>query len=639
MLPYINTLVRCLAGQSPICFGIIYPVSRSLLFTLFAAALTVPYLISIHQLPLASFHNELASGALWLGILLAVLLMPQLVPPTAFPRGALVPAGLVLVLLVQCLVMPVVNSTTMRIGIGYLTIATLLTYLGYRLRDLVGLTGLLAAAAIGGGLLSFGIEVVQALSKPGPLGAVITLGGLLVPRSARLFANLAQPNHLATYLSWGLGGACYLYQSGVLKWRAAAALLLLLLTAMVGTGSRIALGHVVLIGVVFGLARWYSLRSADGRAGWHIGLRAAALPIFLLLAYLLLDQGLAWIDRVAHLGLDTDAVRRMAGSGSLTGRLRLWNYGWHMFLNSPWLGGGWGGFPAWQYQRIETLGPVEPAISAHNIVLDLLGQTGLIGCGLFLLGMASWAWRARASALTWQRAFWFCLLGTVLAHALVEYPLNYTYFLFPAAFALGMLDTAPVRWWGLRSVRLPMLAGAILTPVLLASVLLMRSDINKIERFYQTPDLNAGMRRYWDNQAVLLNRYGAFAVAAAISVNGAHPEARLQMQRDAMNIMPMSGVVTNYIVTLALLGRDDEAMEQVKRMRLSEPDSAYPVNFALLLMRCDEQGSRLAKFTSKLQRMRPAGLPATVFPAKAGLADNVPASAALVAAAASAAAQ
>jgi len=327
---------------------------------------------------------------------------------------------------------------------------------------------------------------------------------------------------------------------------------------------------------------------------------------------------------MAHLGLHADAMERMEAGGSMEGRLRLWHYGWQMFLHAPLLGGGWGGFVNWQYQHLDTLGPVEMAISAHDIVLDLLAQTGLIGGAIFLLGMAFWAWRAALQRLTLSRAFWYCLIGTILAHALVEFPLNYTYFLFPFAFALGMLDTAPLRCSGLRW---PVLLSSILLPVLMASLIILMTDIHKLERFYYSTDVLAGMNRYWDDQAVLLNRYGAFAVADAVSVNGLHPEARLEMQRDALGMMPMAGTITNYVVVLALLGNDAEALEQVRRLRLFAPDD-YRANFLLLLTRVEAQGPKLAKFTAQLMAMkppRPAPAPPRTMPSAGdGLLGQMP---------------
>ncbi|WP_147426615.1 PglL family O-oligosaccharyltransferase [Trinickia fusca] len=531
-------------------------------------------------------------------ILLPSFASPSLALPTHFPRVACIPLGLFLLLCLQSACLTIVNPMAMHVAMIYSAAATCLTYAGFRLRNLAGLTAAAAVAVTAGALVSVAIQVVQAYLPP---NAFMFDGWIDLRASSRLFANLAQPNHLATYLVWGLAGVLYLLDRRVLGRRSGWLLIILMTAGMVVTASRIAPVQVVLIGAVFGMLRWQRPAVLAGFSSRARKLRACALPLALGLIYLATYWSLGWLDRtILHLNLGGSGFERLA-TGDVSARQHLWRYGWRMFLSSPYLGGGWGSFPYWQYQHIDRLGPVVAATSAHNVLLDLLAQTGLLGFGVFVVGMARWTVRAKLHALTGKRAFWLCMLGTTFAHALLEYPLHYAYFLLPCAFVLGALDTRPLRWPSVRSAHA---LCALLLPPMLAGLLVSTSDMRKLEHLFGAPDLPVAFAHYREAPAILLNPYGTFAAAAGISVNSDHPEARLQLQRDALAVLPTSQVMTNYAVALALLGRDDEAMQNVHRLRLFEPEN-FRANFSLLLWRSYEAGGKLTQFIGKLLALQP----------------------------------
>jgi O-antigen ligase len=66
---------------------------------------------------------------------------------------------------------------------------------------------------------------------------------------------------------------------------------------------------------------------------------------------------------------------------------------------------------------------------AHNEYLEVLFETGLIGGALVILALATWAvfsvraWRGHAEDLLWPRAA-SIVIGLVLAHSAVDYPLR-----------------------------------------------------------------------------------------------------------------------------------------------------------------------------------------------------------------------
>ena len=72
--------------------------------------------------------------------------------------------------------------------------------------------------------------------------------------------------------------------------------------------------------------------------------------------------------------------------GTMSGRTQIWNIGWRLFQERPFLGAGAGAFPAaFESVRYGTAG-------AHNMLLALLVEQGIVGLCLFasLLGACAW---------------------------------------------------------------------------------------------------------------------------------------------------------------------------------------------------------------------------------------------------------
>jgi len=90
-------------------------------------------------------------------------------------------------------------------------------------------------------------------------------------------------------------------------------------------------------------------------------------------------------------------ARETHGVGlSLTVRLEYWQSGWAMWTDAPWLGHGLNAFRA-LYPAYK-LPSAEETKHAHNGVVQLLVEVGLIGVLILAAGAALWAWRAARRA-------------------------------------------------------------------------------------------------------------------------------------------------------------------------------------------------------------------------------------------------
>jgi O-antigen ligase len=112
---------------------------------------------------------------------------------------------------------------------------------------------------------------------------------------------------------------------------------------------------------------------------------------------------------LAALSFDSRLIERLSvglGDNFLSDRGFIWNCGWHAFLQSPWLGFGPDNFDP--VSRGE-LGPIEGCAfssdQAHNLMLNVLVDTGLVGAVAFVWLVVEIIRRLRAARSFEGRSF------------------------------------------------------------------------------------------------------------------------------------------------------------------------------------------------------------------------------------------
>jgi hypothetical protein len=144
-----------------------------------------------------------------------------------------------------------------------------------------------------------------------------------------------------------------------------------------------------------------------------------------------------------YLGLDFTSAAQRLGSG-WDERLKMLQIGWSLFFESPWYGIGWGRLPSYEFLRADAL-PTMPANHLHNIVVQLLAETGVF-CTIAVMSVAVlWLLRLLKFPSSMEKQF---VLGAVLVlglHSMTEYPLWYAYFLLPLGVLAGMFEASAVQ--------------------------------------------------------------------------------------------------------------------------------------------------------------------------------------------------
>jgi O-antigen ligase len=569
--------------------------ARYLSLFLLVCALILPYAVVNHTYPIPTFYAEFTALALYLLTGAAVALMvwtsrPRI--PFRSPVVALVPLGFGIVLVAQTFVLPLAQPSMNWLGAGFLLAALLAVHIGFgfnraELTETVLRVG--AGAMIIGALFAVFCQVIQLFHLEPKVTPFVVAYNITVER--RPFGNMAQANHLASCIAFGMAGAMFLVQTrrlNVIVWAVLASIFSVGLALTVSRGPWLQTGVIVVAGLwmAFAEKRCDPQRRRSDRE-WLI-------PFALALLFVLVNVVVRWANVRYHLGLAVSAADRFREAGQIAPRLALWKYGWTMFKTHPLLGVGWGEFPRYQFDFVRHLGNVEIANNSHDIFIDLLAKTGVIGFGIVLLGLFAWFVRVLRVPHTAARVFGLSIIGVLVMHALVEYPQQYMFFLLPAMFIFGLLDTRPLR---AVSGGVSLTVYSVVVFFGLAALYPVLRDYHRAEVLYYG---SHPAEEYEANPSILFGAWGEYGMATLLPMNSMNLPYKLEMHQQAIALLPGETVLRRYAVLEALNGDMPGAYDTVERLKLfAEELNDWPSQLAYLYSLCDQQKT-LAAFKAEL---------------------------------------
>ncbi len=323
-------------------------------------------------------------------------------------------------------------------------------------------------------LFSVGIQLCQWFSVIHP--CFCSAEWIYVAASPRrAAANLAQPNHTASLLVWGVCAFYWAFERGRIGLKVAAVAICFLVLGIALTESRTG---ALALGLVWGmLCYWHNL----WRSRWVV-----AVATLMLFAYAIFAMGLSSFDITGQTNLIGDAI----GRTKTESRLQVWEMFLRALASHPLAGYGWdqsilahvgADESVWQNAQLSTV----VFGQAHNLFLDLLLWVG-VPVGLPIVALVlRWNWLALSKAKTNYQALTVLPILTIGVHAMLELPLHYAYFLIPTAMFAGVVEARqnPQKISLLRfaSGRLSMYVFIVSAALLLALVI---SDYFKAEESY-----------------------------------------------------------------------------------------------------------------------------------------------------------
>lgn len=254
-----------------------------------------------------------------------------------------------------------------------------------------------------------------------------------LPPNARPFANLGQPNHLATLLSMGLAAALFFYEKHLLHRISSSFLAILLLFGIALTQSR-----TPWLMAIFFIVLWlWKFNSSQRRLPrtWAFAWVAVFIGFIFILPHLA-----QWLQ----LG-DTTSVSKRAQAME---RWDLYVQFYQAIIHGPLWGYGW--------QQVSTaqlaITPLYPVAIyteyTHNILLDLLIWNGPILGSVIIVAITYYLLRLAFLARSTENLFVVMAVGFFLLHSMLEYPHAYAYFLLPVGLLIGILQADfPCKTW------------------------------------------------------------------------------------------------------------------------------------------------------------------------------------------------
>jgi O-antigen ligase len=400
-------------------------LSSMLAITAAALAATLPTLLAYNVAPSPTFYNQALAFALW------AVFVGVCAPALTWRRAAPLHAALLVLILAVCWSWGpgALPGSLACSALATLAAASLMVLggAGVAARPSTACVGVFAAfcwAWLIAGLFNVAVAWVQVFAPSLTDGSFIATSGL----PGRAVGNLRQPNHLSSLLTWSCIAVVALLELRRLRLRVAVALIAVLVFSIVLTASRTGLASVLV------LALWGWLdRRLSRSTRWLLG----AAPLIYGLSWWGMAQ---WAELSQHTFGGAKRLEESALGGS---RLGILIDTWTLIQQQPWTGVGFGEFNfAWSLTPF----PQRPSPffdHTHNLPLQLIVELGwpvaLLVMVLLLWALwraASAAWRAAGDVSVAQRCAVLMVLMIGL-HSMVEYPLWYSYFLLPAAWAWG----------------------------------------------------------------------------------------------------------------------------------------------------------------------------------------------------------
>jgi O-antigen ligase len=387
------------------------------------AAFCLAWLVPSHIPPWSAFYNELLA-------VISLLLWGSWIFTSAnrgrvlIPRSAIFIAGIALIPVMQFLSGHISFFGDALMASSYLALCAFGVVVGANLKRfgtkplellawlylIASITSVYLAANQWLGLTDLGIWLMD------------------FPPNGRPYANLGQPNNLATLLCMGLAASIYLCERGKLGSLFLAAIVMILLIGIAMTRSRTS---ILAMSVLVAWAFW-------GRRQRVVNLSWQKLVVgFLMFAVL-------WTTWPEVIGgqylLGEPGLARLQAVNSGDARLVLWRQLIDALWQKPLFGYGWNQVSTAQIALVAEYPVISPTSEyAHNVLIDLLIWNGIPLGLVIVVSIVGWFFVKAGDLKSVEHWFLLLLILMLIVHGMLEFPHAYSFFLLPAGVCIGLL--------------------------------------------------------------------------------------------------------------------------------------------------------------------------------------------------------
>lgn len=375
----------------------------------------------------------------------------------------------------------------------------------------------------------------------------------------RVYANIGQPNNLATLLLMGCAGLIYFYEKRIVS-----SYLLILVAAF------------FLLGVVLTQSRtpWVTFLVLSFFYGYMILKENTRLHIWLIIIWFLYFSVLSVVMPLVSEVLGFGAYGLMERSSS-SGRLQLWSQ-MLSALKEYWLFGvGWNQISIAQ-TTVSSFQPLPMmAEYSHNVILDLLLWNGVPVGGLIALVCSVWGWGVIRNVNDAEGFFTLSVVFVIGVHSLFEFPFAYAYFLIPLGLLLG--GVRPSLGRGLSVPTFVKMIFLLAGVVVLARVVFEYGVLQREEFSRKVSDAGVvGFEQQYDSRSIIfLTQLSALMEYRRVTPHREESKESLVDMRRVVWRYPYLANLYRYALILHLNGRQSESQEVLLVLRALHGDSSY----------------------------------------------------------------
>lgn len=390
------------------------------------------------------------------------------------------------------------------IYLSYIILAGLVFFAAYNLAQSEFLVNkfleIFAVAWILSALVSVGIGFYQYFNNGGFLPWIAALRD-----PGRIYANLRQPNHFASFLCCAIPLVSWL----AIERRIINAVLLFcsLIFVSVGvamSGSRTGLVSLVIVSAIL----FVFYRKRDIKESW----------IFLLLPiiYFIAASIFAWVNEIKLYPYFASERIQTMGENYSGSRLDMWLITLEMIGAYPLFGVGVGRYTFFYFLGNWSIPGVLRFEHAHNIFLQWAVENGLIAFLILATCVVVYMVKLFSSRKNHLSILSAIFIAPLLVHSMFEFPLWYSFFLFPCMFFLGLISQSMhIGSVGDRLVDVKLIA--LISCALLVSCLIVFSSHQKLERMYLKSDDPIDARISHAQQSLFFRQHVDHALLISLS--------------------------------------------------------------------------------------------------------------------------
>ncbi|QXZ08647.1 O-antigen ligase C-terminal domain-containing protein [Comamonas sp. Y33R10-2] len=268
------------------------------------------------------------------------------------------------------------------------------------------------------GLISMWVALGQWLSVDS-----LGLFSVHVPFNGRVYANFAQPNQFATFIMLNFCGIFYLYYKRDIGTSITVVLLIFFAWGLALAQSRAGFLELIVF-FILGLVFYNNNKRL-------IYFFIASLIIFLAIWYIFLP--------ITSDFLEFSELRK--DKASIGTRYIHWQTAISAIFMAPWFGYGWNQVSVALAKTVTNYPSTHEFIEhTHNLILDVIIWNGIPISLLLFAIIIKWLCKFVFFKTDIFDKFVVLFLSCFLVHSMLEFPLEYAYFLMPFSFLLGSIE-------------------------------------------------------------------------------------------------------------------------------------------------------------------------------------------------------